>query len=367
VKSWQRGLGAEQFPHKLQIPDKSSTGNLNGSCVYCEKIETRQLPVNGIDLLKEVPMPDSVELWEQPKADKMYMIAGWRQWADGGAVSSGLPEYLVELLNAREIGQIRPEGFYMFQFPGTHDLVRPVIRFKDGYPEALDVPENQIFYAEIDQHGLVILIGDEPQLDMERYAQSVLQIAQQLHVRRIVGLGGVYGEFPFDKERSISGSYSLLPMKKEMKRLAVQLTDYQGGASVGSYICRRAGERNMEYVGLYAFVPMFDFSGATQINHRLQIENDYMAWLAVLRRVNYMLKIDVDLSDLTEKSAEEIKELDLKMEELEKLAPQLELRDYFQRITDEFTEVPFIPLDDVWEENVRRILDKLNDEEDPTE
>jgi proteasome assembly chaperone (PAC2) family protein len=310
-------------------------------------------------------MPDSLELWEHPKAEKMFMITGWRQWADGGSVSSGLPEYLVELLDAQEIGQIRPDGFYLFQFPGTHDLVRPVIRFNEGYPEALDVPENRIYYAETNHRGLVILIGDEPQLDMERYAQSVLELARLLKVRRIVGLGGVYGEFPFDKERSISGSYSLRTMKDEMKRLALQLTDYQGGASVGSYICRRAGEQNMEYVGLYGLVPMFDFSGATQVGHRLQIENDYMAWLAVLRRINYMLKIDIDLTDLTEKSQEEIEELQRKMEELEKLAPQLGLREYFQRISEEFTEVPFIPLDDVWEENVRRILNKFEDKEDP--
>lgn len=309
-------------------------------------------------------MPDCVDLWEQPKAEKMYMIAGWRQWADGGAVSSGLPEYLVELLDAREIGQILPDGFYLFQFPGTHDLVRPVIRFNEGYPEALDVPENRIYYAESNQRGLVILIGDEPQMDMERYAQSVLQIARQLHVRRIVGLGGVYGEFPFDKERSLSGSYSLRPMKSEMQRLAVSLTDYQGGASVGSYICRRAGEQDLEYVGLYAFVPMFDFSTAGQMNHRLQIENDYMAWLAVMRRINHMLKLNLDLSELTQKGLEEIEELNQKIADLEKLAPQLGLREYFQRVADEFTEVPFIPLDEVWEENVRRILDKFEDEEE---
>jgi proteasome assembly chaperone (PAC2) family protein len=310
-------------------------------------------------------MAESIELWDQPKADKMYMLVGWRQWADGGAVSSGLLDYLVEQLNAREIGQIRPDGFYLFQFPGTHDLVRPVIRFNEGFPEALDVPENRIYYAESNQRGIVILIGDEPQTDVERYAQSILAAARQLRVRRIIGLGGVYGEFPYDKERSISGSYSLRAMKEEMKGLTLQLTNYQGGASIGSYICRRAGEQDMEYVGLYAFVPMFDFSNMTQVSHRLQIENDYMAWLAVLRRINYMLKTNLDLSDLVKKSQEEIQELNGRLADLQKLAPQLGLDEYFQRIAEEFTEAPFIPLDDVWEENVRRILHKFDDEQDP--
>jgi len=190
-----------------------------------------------------------------------------------------------------------------------------------------------------------------------------------LQVRRIIGLGGVYGEFPYDKERALSGSYSLRSLKDQMNELALQLTDYQGGASIGSYICRRAGEKDMEYIGLYAFVPMFDFSNMTQVSHRLQIESDYMAWLAVLRRINYMLKINLDLADLVEKSQSEIEELKTKIDELEKLAPQLGVKEYFQRIADEFTETPFIPLDDVWEENLRRILGKFSDEdqENPSE
>jgi hypothetical protein len=110
---------------------------------------------------------------------------------------------------------------------------------------------------------------------------------------------------------------------------------------------------------------MFDFSNMTQVSHRLQIENDYMAWLAILRRLNYMLKLGIDLSDLVQKSQHEIEELNIKIEELGKLAPQLELNEYFQRISDEFTEMPFIPLDDVWEENLRRIMDKFEDDEDP--
>jgi proteasome assembly chaperone (PAC2) family protein len=307
-------------------------------------------------------MPETIELWDQPQAEKMIMIAGWRQWADGGSVSSGLPEYLVERLDAREIGQIRPEGFYIFQFPGTHDLVRPVVRFNQGYPEALEVPENRLYYAEVDHVGIVIFLGDEPQLEVERYVQSLLQVAKRLNVKRIIGLGGVYGEFPYDKERALSGNYSLHNMKKEMQALVLQLSDYHGGASIGSYVCRRAGEKNMEYMGLYAFVPMFDFSNMTQTTHRLQIENDYMAWLAVMRRINHLLKINIDLSDLITKSEEEIVDMNAKIEELEKLAPQLGIREYFQRVSEEFTETPFIPLDDVWEENLRRILGKLDDD-----
>jgi proteasome assembly chaperone (PAC2) family protein len=307
-------------------------------------------------------MSDAVELWEHPQSDEMYLVAGWRQWADGGSVSSGLPEYLIQQTQARQIGQIRPDGFYLFQFPGTHDLVRPVIRFKNGYPQSIETPENRLFYTQSNGRGIVIFLGDEPHIDIERYTQSFLEITRKLRVKRVIGLGGIYGEFPYEKERAISGSYSLRRLKSEMLELALQLTNYEGGASIGSYICRKAGERRMEYVGLYAIVPMFDFSNAAQLSHRLQIENDYMAWLAVMRRVNHMTKANLDLSDLFQKSQEEIRDIAGKIEELDKMAPQLGLREYFHKLSDEFTETPFIPLDDVWEENVRRILNKLDED-----
>ena len=65
-------------------------------------------------------MDELVEIWEKPTAAEIYMITGWRQWADAGSISSALPEYLVELTAARKIGEIKPGPFYLFQIPGTH-------------------------------------------------------------------------------------------------------------------------------------------------------------------------------------------------------------------------------------------------------
>jgi hypothetical protein len=77
-------------------------------------------------------MSEAVDLWERPQAKEVYMIAGWRQWADAGSISSGLPKYLVQQTNAHQIGKIRSDGFYLFQIPGTHDLVRPMVEFERG-------------------------------------------------------------------------------------------------------------------------------------------------------------------------------------------------------------------------------------------
>jgi proteasome assembly chaperone (PAC2) family protein len=308
--------------------------------------------------LENPVMTDAVELREQPQAEQMYMIAGWRQWADAGSVSSGLPQYLIQQTGARPIGSIRGDGFYLFQIPGTHDLVRPVVKFDEGHPESLEEQRNELFYTGDEQRGVVFLLGDEPHLDMERYAASLLDVAETLKVKRIISLGGVYGELPYDKERSIGCVYSLLQMKEEVTRLAVNLSDYHGGASIGSYLCQRAGDRGMEFVGMYAFVPTYDFSSLAQRASNIRIENDFMAWLGVVKRINYMLKTQFDLDDLEAKSEQLLQVMDSKVSELENLAPQLNVREYMQRLSEEFTEMEFDPLDDVWEEELRRLLDE---------
>jgi proteasome assembly chaperone (PAC2) family protein len=309
-------------------------------------------------------MSDSVELWKTPTAGEVVMLAGWRQWADAGSTSSGLPQYLIKRLNAEKIGRIKTGGFYLFQIPGTHDLVRPVVKYNEGLPVSLQTNENEIFYAEDGGRGWVIFVGDEPHLNIEEYVAAFLHVAEVLGVKRIVAFGGVYGELPYEKERLISSSFSVPRLKPEVERLAVNLTEYHGGASIGSVICKRAGEQDREFISLYAFVPAYEFSAAAQIGNSIRIENDYLAWLGLLRRLNYLLKSNLDTADLEKKSRKLIRAVDSKVEELENSAPQMGVREYLRKLSDDFNETVFNPLDDVWEEELRRLYEKFDKEEE---
>jgi proteasome assembly chaperone (PAC2) family protein len=309
-------------------------------------------------------MSEDVKVWEQPQTENLNMIMGWRQWADAGTVSSGLPQYLVQQTQAQQIGEINSDGFYLFQLPGMHDLIRPVVQFDEGYPKSLETRENKFYYTGDSQRGTVVFLGDEPHLDIDRYTNAVLDTAQSLKVKRIIVLGGVYGELPYDRERSVGCSYSQPYLKNELKAYAVNFSDYHGGASIGSYICKKAGERGIELVGFYAFVPMYDFSALTQRASAIRIENDFMAWLGVMRRVNYMLKTRFSLTDLEQKSEQLLRAVDAKVNELESSGQQLGVREYMNRLSDTFIEKTFDPLDDVWEKELRRLLDDSGSETD---
>jgi len=185
-------------------------------------------------------MDDLLRLFEKPETEELYMIAGWRQWADAGAVSSALPGYLVEQTDARKIGEIRSESFYLFQIPGTQQFLRPEIKLEAGYRKELHPKKNEIFYAGDAQRGLVIFLGDEPHLYVERYAEAFFDIATELRVRRVATVGGIYATVPYDKDRDISCNYSLPGMKEELTEYALKFSDYEGGVSIGSYLLDHA-------------------------------------------------------------------------------------------------------------------------------
>jgi proteasome assembly chaperone (PAC2) family protein len=310
---------------------------------------------------------NAYEFWKKPETEELYMLTGFRQWADAGSVSSGLPEYLVQQTRAEPIGKIRPDGFYLFQVPGTHDLMRPVVRYEEGFPESLEIQHNDFYYTGDSQHGVVIFLGDEPHMDVDRYIASLLGAARMLGVKRIVGLGGVYGELPYDKERMISCTYSMKRLQEELANLGVTFSDYSGGASIDSVLAKRAGEQGMEFVGFYAFVPAYDFSLVSQSGNTIRIENDFTAWLGVMRRVNYMTRLGFDLLDLENKSRHLVDLVRSKIDELEINAPQLGVREYLKKLSEEFQEIVFNPLDPFWDEELKKLLNKMDDEEGPEE
>jgi len=146
------------------------------------------------------------------------MIAGWRQWADGGNVSSGLPQYLVEQTHARKIGEIGPDGFYLFQIPGTHHLFRPKVTLDEGYREELEPRRNEIFYSGDDREGYLIFLGEEPHCNEEQYAEAFFDAVEELSVKRVTAVAGVCGPVPYDKDRNVSCVYSLPEMKDELTK-----------------------------------------------------------------------------------------------------------------------------------------------------
>jgi len=306
-------------------------------------------------------MNDLVELWEKPLAEEIYMIAGWRQWADAGAISSGLPQYLIEQTGARRIGTIEPDGFYLFQIPGTHHFLRPEIKLDEGYRQELRIRKNEFYYSGNDRQGLVIFLGEEPHLGVDLYAEAFFHAVKELGVRRVAALGGVYGAMPYDKDRQVSCVYSLPEMKDELAKYAVKFSNYEGGTTIGTYLVDRAEQSEVEFLVFYAFVPAYDFSQFSAHPQSIRIENDFKAWYDLTTRLNHMFDLAIPLSDLERKSDELTSSMGNKIAQLERTMPQLKVREYMETLAEDFVEMPFMPLGEVWERELGDLFEDMED------
>ncbi len=265
-----------------------------------------------------------------------FMIAGFNQWANAGNVSSGIPEYLIEKLHARRVGHIRKGDFYIFQIPGNQFMLRPRVKYVEGYEEDYqEEPINNFYYAEISGKGLVIFIGTEPNQHEDVYANTLLDAAKELGVRRIIMPAVIGVEVPFDKERLVSCHYSLKQMQDELKNYAVRFSNYGRNATIGVVINHYSKERGIESVRMSARTPSYQFS--------LTIDNDKRAMYDILRRIRYMFGINLDLADLEKESRQQISDFENALKGLYMEHPELEpqITTYMEQIGERFRELRF--------------------------
>jgi len=300
-------------------------------------------------------MNELLDLWEKPTG-VTYMIAGWNQWADAGSVSSGLPAYLIRRTRAKKIGALKPAGFYLFQIPGTHHLLRPVVKLQDGHRTGMSERKNEVFHAQSGQGGIFIFLGTEPHYNEDRYADAFLDMAEELGVERIVILGGVHGPVPYDKNREFSCVYSHSPMRDELTGYAVRFSDYEGGSTIGTYLAHRAEMREIEVTVFYAMVPSYQFSGTSVVAEVMSMEEDYKAWYDLMRRICYMSGFDLDLSDLSQRADAITAAWDTQIEQLG-IVSELGVREYLETVDEDFTETTFEPLSRAWEDALGDIFD----------
>jgi proteasome assembly chaperone (PAC2) family protein len=300
-------------------------------------------------------MNDLLELWELPVAAR-YVIVGWHQWADAGEVSSGLPQYLIEHTGARKIGEIKPGQFYLFQIPGTHHLLRPVVKLEDGHRVHLDERKNEFYLAGSADNPFLIFLGEEPHQNEEAYAEAFLDALEALHVRRAVAVAGVHGPVPYDRRREVSCVYSLPSMRDELMHYALKLSNYEGGSTIGTYLADRAEARNYEFIALYALAPSYDFSRGSMVVQQMSMQEDFRAWHEIMERLNHMFRLDLDLSELESKASQLTATWDAKVQQLEQVS-ELDVREYLEQINADFTERGFEPLSHVWEDALGQLFD----------
>ena len=273
-----------------------------------------------------------------------YLIAGWRrQWSDGGEISSGLPRYLIDKMQARRIGSMGAEVSklcYPFQVPGTHDTYRPRVSYRDGLPDTEMRRENNFYDAG---NGLIIFLGEEPWFRLDVYADAFFQAVTTLGVSQTVAVEGYNGASPPDMERSVSCIYSQAGMRPAMEKLGVRFSNYgtqsRNGPTIGMALITVAHFQHpeLEMFRLGAMAPMYPF--LTSNNDPVGISRDHRSFYDIMRRINSIFSLDFDLSELRSLGEAESQELRDTLDKIGGTNPTA--KELIDRARTDFNYTPF--------------------------
>jgi proteasome assembly chaperone (PAC2) family protein len=230
---------------------------------------------------------DKLKILYKPDLNNPRLLMGFTGWMDGGEVSTGTMKYLIDKLHAQKFAEINPEGFYIYNFPGSMEmtaLFRPHTRIRAGLIKSFEVPKNEFFLDE--QHNLILFSGKEPNLQWEEFADCVFYLCSQFHVEMMYFIGSVAGLVPHTREPRFLSSVSDAQLKEMLKRYGIKFTDYEGPASFITYLINNCARQDLKIATLVATIPAY-----VQGNNPRCIE-------AVIKRVAGILGLQVELDDL---------------------------------------------------------------------
>lgn len=199
-----------------------------------------------------------ITYFHEPKLRKSTLIMGFSGWMDGGDVSTGGMEYLKLKLGAVPFASLNEDGFYILNFPGSMEyaaLFRPFVKMEDGVIQSFDYPKN-VFSVDTARE-LILLEGQEPNINWSRYADSLFDLCRKFNVETILFIGSVTGIIPHTREARVTCSISNETLRKLMDKKGFHFSNYEGPSSFVIYLLDRCGQMGIDMISLVAEVPAY--------------------------------------------------------------------------------------------------------------
>jgi proteasome assembly chaperone (PAC2) family protein len=214
------------------------------------------------------------------------MVCAFQGWNDAGDAASSAVSFLASALHARRFAHFDPEEFFDFQSN------RPCVRFGENEVREITWPTVEIFEAPAPRapRDLVLVQGTEPSLRWRAFTTHVIDLAEALGVQVVVSLGALLGDVPHTRPVALTGHASD-PML--MERVGIRPSSYEGPTGIVGVLHSACANAGLPSVSLWAAVP-----------HYVAAATNPKAALALLRRVEGLIGVSVDVSELESAAAD---------------------------------------------------------------
>jgi predicted ATP-grasp superfamily ATP-dependent carboligase len=214
------------------------------------------------------------------------MICAFQGWNDAGDSASSAVAFLASALNATRFARMDSQEFYDFQ------ANRPCIRLHEGSAEEIMWPTVEVFeaFAPRAPRDLVLVQGVEPSTRWRAFSAHLVDLAEALGVHVIVSLGALLGDVAHSRPVTMTG-YASDPSL--VQRLGIRPSSYEGPTGIVGVLHSTCVEAGLPSASLWAGVPHYVAAAANP-----------KAALALVRRVEGLVGVSVDVTDLELASAD---------------------------------------------------------------
>jgi predicted ATP-grasp superfamily ATP-dependent carboligase len=214
------------------------------------------------------------------------MVCAFQGWNDAGDAASSAVSFLSSALDARRFARVDSEEFYDFQ------ANRPSVQFNDDNEREIVWPTVEVFEAPAPRapRDLVLVQGVEPSLRWRAFSGHIVDLAEALGVQVVVTLGALLGDVPHTRPVAISGHASDPAL---MERLGMQGSTYEGPTGIVGVLHNACAQAGLPSASLWAGVPHYVAAAANP-----------KAALALVRRVEGLIGVSVDVSELESAAAD---------------------------------------------------------------
>jgi proteasome assembly chaperone (PAC2) family protein len=214
------------------------------------------------------------------------MVCAFEGWNDAGDAASSAVSFLASSFNARRFARVDSEEFYDFQ------ANRPCIRFGENARREISWPTVEFFEASAPRapRDLVLVQGTEPSMRWRAFASHIVDLAEALGVQVVITLGALLGDVPHTRPVAMSGHASDVTM---LERAGLAPSAYEGPTGIVGVLHTACADAGMPAASLWAAVP-----------HYVAAATNPKAALALLRKVEGMIGVSVDLSELESAAAD---------------------------------------------------------------
>ncbi|MEA2225707.1 MAG: hypothetical protein QOE67_989 [Solirubrobacteraceae bacterium] len=214
------------------------------------------------------------------------MVCAFQGWNDAGDAASSAVSFLSSALDARRFARVDSEEFYDFQ------ANRPSVQFNDDNEREIVWPTVEVFEAPAPRapRDLVLVQGVEPSMRWRAFSGHIVDLAEALGVQVVVTLGALLGDVPHTRPVAISGHASDPAL---MERLGMQGSTYEGPTGIVGVLHSACAQAGLPSASLWAGVP-----------HYIAAAANPKAALALVRRVEGLIGVSVDVSELESAAAD---------------------------------------------------------------